>query len=104
MELARALRLPYPRYLATVVFRSAALWLLLRLFLAVGLFYFLGPAALLIPATGIPAVLVWIDRRNARELLLHANLGASELWFWAAALLPALLLDVAAHLLLAPLL
>jgi hypothetical protein len=94
-----ALRLPYPGYLVRVVRMSAGMWLLVRLFafLVVALATEVSLDAAIQATYGIPALLVWIDRKRSHELLLHANLGASELWFWGVSLASALALDFAAN-------
>ena len=94
----QALRLPYPGYLWRLARMSAVMWLVVRVGVVVflGLGLRMGPAALLQPTYGVPALLVWIDRKRSHEQLLHANLGASELWFWALSLAVVLLLDFAA--------
>jgi hypothetical protein len=48
--------------------------------------------AFLVVAT---ALLVWWDRMRSHELLLHADLGASPGWCWAASLLTACAMDAA---------
>jgi hypothetical protein len=103
MKLSHALYLPYPGYLGRVVRRSILMWLLLRMMLIV-LFAWLGGfnEALRVPTYGMAALLVRIDRQLFRELLLPANLGASELWFWAVSLSVVIGLDLAATLLLGP--
>lgn len=95
MSLPRTLRLPHPGYLRQVAVRSALMWLGMKGILFLILFPSSGLAAALQPTLGIPAVLVWLDRRRAREQVLHANLGAEEAWIWAAALAVALALDAA---------
>ena len=98
MSLARSLKLPYPGYLQTVVRKSAVMWLLVR-FILFAFFLFVmgaGIAAVLQPTWGLPALLVWLDRKQAHEQLLHANLGASEGWIWAVSLLTVFALDFAA--------
>ncbi|HET8654496.1 MAG TPA: hypothetical protein VFL93_03095 [Longimicrobiaceae bacterium] len=103
-SLPHALRLPYPGYLAVVVRRSAVTWLLVRLFCFIVLGVILSDfsASVRQPTWGVPALLVWLDRRRFHELLLHANLGASELWFWAASLATVFALDTAAAIVLRP--
>jgi hypothetical protein len=86
MPLVHSLRLPYPPYLRIIVRRSAVLWLLVRLLLVVALLPFVGREAVHQATWGVPVLLVWLDRRFFRELLLPANLAASELWFWGASL------------------
>jgi hypothetical protein len=100
MPYIHTLRLPHPGYLRRVALRSALMWLGAKGILFLVLYPSSGLAAALQPTLGIPAVLVWLDRRRARELLLHANLGAEEAWIWAASLLMALALDAAATALL----
>jgi hypothetical protein len=97
-----ALRLPYPGYLLRVIRMSAGMWFLVRLlaFLVVALATHLGLTAAIQATYGIPALLVWIDRKRSHELLLHANLGASELWFWGVSLVAVFALDFAANALL----
>lgn len=99
---------PSPSYLWKVVLQSARLWVLARLLIfailwlatgdpTIGLFPTWTTRAFVVAVTGL---LVWWDRKRSHELLLHANLGASPGWFWAAALLTASVLDVAVQLLL----
>lgn len=77
------------------------MWILLRLLVFVLLFLLIGiEAAAHQPLMGVPAVLVWLDRRIFREELLPANLGAAEGWFWAASIITAIGLDVVAELVL----
>lgn len=95
MSLTRTLRLPHPAYLRQVAVRSALMWLGVKGILFLILFPSSGPAAALQPTLGVPAALVWLNRRRAREQLLHANLGAEEAWIWAASLVVALALDAA---------
>lgn len=96
------LRLPHPAYLRTVILRSALMWLLVRLFMVAALWVVIGfEAALHQPSLGVPALLVWLDRRFFREQLLPANLGASEFWFWTSSLTVVLSLDLLAAVLLA---
>lgn len=114
------IRLPYPPYLWRVVRRGAGIWLLVRsayvvvLMVGVGafdLFPSAEGAALVVHPSGatraalvtITAILVWWDRRRSHELLLSANLGAWEGWFWTASLLGALAMDMAVQSLLAAL-
>lgn len=103
VSLTRALGLPYPAYLRVAFWRTVLMWALARLFvfsfLALGLRVGLEES-LRQPVLGLPALFVWLDRRFYHELLLPANLGASELWFWAVSLSTALTLDVAAAILL----
>lgn len=113
-----SLRLPYPPYLRIVVRRSLWLWLLLRvahagaIVLAVIFFGFPTVAEAAAQAVrptlvtrvvlvGLVAVLVWWDRRRSRELLLHANLAASPVWFVAASMVAALVAELAVEVLLA---
>lgn len=104
MNPREALYLPYPGSLVSTALKSALLWLLLRLtFLVIFSLLEQPEAGLHQPSLGIPAVLVWLDRRFYHEQLLPANLGASQLWFWATSLFVALGLDVGAALLLASL-
>lgn len=100
MTLHRRLALPYPVYLWKVVRLSVAMWLLVRLLSVLVLAFAAGPSAALAPpgATraaiiAVAAFLVWLDRRHAREVLLHANLGASSAWFVLASLVTAIALD-----------
>ena len=102
MNLREPLYLPYPPFLTATALKSALLWLLLRLMFLVIFWLLEQPeAGLHQPSLGIPALLVWLDRRFYHEQLLPANLGASELWFLGTALVVALGLDAAAGLLLA---
>ena len=102
MNQREALYLPYPGLLVSTALKTALLWLLLRLMFLVIFWLLAQPeAGLHQPGLGIPAVLVWLDRRFYHEQLLPANLGASEVWFWGTALVVALGLDVGAGLLLA---
>jgi hypothetical protein len=75
------------------------MWTLVRLMVA-----FLAPGQPAWPTRilviACTAFLVWWDRRRSHELLLHANLGASPGWFWAASLLTATVLDGALQTLL----
>jgi hypothetical protein len=100
---AGVLGLPYPPYLWLIVRQSVLLWLLTRVLTSLVLFLASGDAsvalhpgwttrAFLIVAA---ALLVWWDRRRSHELLLHAALGASPGWFWAASLLAACATDAA---------
>jgi len=96
------LAIPYPGYLRRVAERTAVMWLLVRVFLALAL-WLSGlefTETILAPTLGIPALLVWLDRRSGDELILQANLGASELWLTGGSLALVLLLDLLAHLLL----
>jgi hypothetical protein len=104
MKLSHALYLPYPGYLGTVARRSILMWLLLRLLLFVFLLVATrsSSVAIRVPTFGMPVLFVRLDRQLFRELLLPANLGASELWFWAVSLSVVLGLDLAAALLLGP--
>lgn len=99
---AGALGLPYPPYLWLVVRQSMVIWLLVRvlilLLLAAATDVSIAPhpgfttRAFLVVVT---ALLVWWDRRRSHELILHAELGASPGWFWAASLLTACAMDLA---------
>jgi hypothetical protein len=106
MSLAHTLRLPYPGYLRIVLWKSAGMWLLTRmlLFAFFAIVFQVGIAAALQPTWGLPSLLVWLERKRCHEQLLHANLGASELWFWAVSLLTVFTLDAAATVLLGGLL
>jgi hypothetical protein len=80
------------------------MWLLLRLLAMLVLLWVGGivpSEAAAFPSFGLPALLVYLDRIRSHELLLHANLAASEGWTWAASLLAALTLDAMAFALLA---
>lgn len=110
---AASIRLPYPPYLRTVIRRSVAIWLLVRIayvisFMAVAAFLrgILSPAEIIalvlhppwatrLGLVAFAAVLVWWDRKLANELLLPANLGVWPGWYWTASLLSAQVLDVA---------
>ena len=102
MSLAHTLKLPDPGYLRTVLWKSAGMWLMIRLLLFAFFFFVfqVGMSAVLQPTWGLPALLVWMDRRRSHEQLLHANLGASEVWFWSVSLLTVFTLDAAATALL----
>jgi hypothetical protein len=80
------------------------MWLLVRLLAMLVLFWVggVGPSeAAAFPSFGLPALLVYLDRKRSHELLLHANLAASEGWIWAVSLLAALTLDAVTFALLA---
>ena len=95
------MKLPYPGYLWTVTRNSFLMWVLVRLMFVVALWPLMGlSAAVHQPTWGIPALLVWFDRRQNHEQLLHANLGTSELCFWGASLLTVCGLDLVAQALL----
>lgn len=77
------------------------MWVLSRLLFFFILLIGVGVAGALHPTAVTHVILavttsffVWWDRRRARELLLHANLGAAEPWFWIASLLTASLMDL----------
>lgn len=100
--------MPYPPHLWAVVRQSALIWLLLRAALFLLMWLEAGAAAALHPSAGarllligLTAVLVALERRRTRALLLTANLGVTERWFRAAALLAAAVLDGVAQALLA---
>jgi hypothetical protein len=99
---AGALGLPYPPYLWLVVRQSALLWVLARVLILVLLTATADVSVALHPGwttraflVVVTALLVWWDRRRSHELLLHAVLGASPGWFWAASLLTACAMDAA---------
>ena len=108
--------LPYPHDLQRVACDSARLWLLVRVSYAVflllaslfGLLLFPeGISAALHPGwparillIGLTGFLVWLDRRHSHELLLHANLGVSESWFWGVSMVSAAIVDATAQALL----
>jgi hypothetical protein len=79
------------------------IWLLVRVLIALVLFLASEDAsAPLHPGSttraflvAVTALLVWWDRRRSHELILHAELGASPGWFWAASLLTACAMDLA---------
>lgn len=115
---AASLGLPHPPYLLRVIRRSAGLWLLVRCGYVVVLAVAASSSDLLTPAeavasglqpnvvtravlVAVAAFLVWWDRKRAGELLLHANLGARPVWFWAAAILTASVLDIVVQTLVA---
>lgn len=91
MKRSASLGLPYPGYLWILLRKSVLMWLLVALLLFV-----LFKTA--IPSLGVPALLVWLDRRHAREQLLQWNLGASDIWLWGVPLLTAGVLDLALQL------
>ena len=117
-RLAASLGLPHPPYLLRVVRRSAGLWLLVRCAYVVAMLVAASTSDLLTPAeavalaiqptvvtravlVAVTAFLVWVDRKRAGELLLHANLGARPVWFWAAAVLAASVVDIVVQTLIA---
>jgi hypothetical protein len=103
MSLVHTLGVPYPAYLLTVVRRTLVMWVLARLLVFVFLWLVVmvgAGSALRQPVLGAPAVFVWLDRRFYHEVLLPANLGSAEIWFWLAALAAAVGMDVAAALVL----
>lgn len=91
MKPSTSLGLPHPDYLWVLLRKSMLMWLLVEVLL-----FLLFRSA--IPSLGVPALLVWLDRRHAREQLLQWNLGASEIWLWGVPLLTAGVLDLALHL------
>lgn len=106
LKIVETLRLPYPGYVWKIFRITAVLWLLLRLMSTVFLVLVLdveGSVAASQPSLGLPALLVWIDRKRSHEQLLHANLGAWEGWFWVVSLFLALGLDAVVYLLLSSL-
>ncbi len=101
-----SLGFPYPPDFWRVVRISALFWVLSRLVIASILALSGGTSAALQLSWSarallvvLTAILVWWDRRRAHELLLHANLGAAEGWFWAGSAATAAVLDVATQVL-----
>jgi hypothetical protein len=99
---AGALGLPYPPYLWLVVRQSMVIWLLVRVLILLLLAAATDVSIALHPGfttraflVVVTALLVWWDRRRSHELILHAELGASPGWFWAASLLTACAMDLA---------
>lgn len=92
--------LPDPVYLRFLVLRTALIWLLVRAGLFVLVWFLTGSVATAVrqPSLGLPALLVWVDRRHFREILLPANLGIRESWLGGASLAVALGLDLLAAL------
>ena len=102
MRLCGGAGLPDPVYLRFLALRTALTWLLVRAVLFVVVWLLTGSASIAIrqPSLGLPALLVWFDRRHFREILLPANLGVRESWIGGACLTVAIGLDLLAALLL----
>ena len=102
MTTAERLHLPYPAYLRFIAWRSGVIWLLVRVALFLMVLFVSGfvPTsfldALRQPSYGLPAILVWLDRRFFHEILLSANLGGWEGWIWVVSLAVSLGLDLLA--------
>lgn len=99
MSLPHALGLPYPRYLLVLARRTVLMWVLARVFV----FCFLVLVVRVDPGSavrqsvfGSPALFVWLDRRFYHEILLPANLGSAEGWFWFVSAAVAVGLDLLA--------
>lgn len=116
MNAVHVVKRPYPPLVRRVLRSSVLAWLLVRvayvfvLFagtLALGLsaayaiesaLHPVWPSRVLLVV--LAAALVQLDRRLAREHLLHANFGIAAAWFWGTSLVAAGLSDLALQALL----